>query len=351
MTAMSPYDRLLVEELRAAPRTWLITGVAGFIGSHLLEALLRLGQKVVGVDNLTTGSPRNLDHVQEAVSSEAWARFQMREGSISDMGVCREVTKGVDFVLHEAAFVSVPLSLEDPMGCHITNVTGTLNLLIAARDHRVRRVVYASCCKAYGDDPRVPRVEPHIGRPVSPYGATKVMDEIYAGLFNDQFGLECIGLRAFNAFGSRQNPFGAFAAVVPQWIVATLRGDNCRIFGDGTASRDFVPVEDVVQAYLLAALTREVKAFGNVYNVGLGRGTSLNELHAKLMAIIKETVPGIEPRPPIYGPLRFGAADHSWADLSQIQTHLGYEPMVQLDEALVETVRWYSHQYASELAR
>jgi UDP-N-acetylglucosamine 4-epimerase len=319
----------------------LVTGVAGFIGSHLLEALLRLGQRVVGVDNFTTGSPRNLEYVKEAVPPDAWERFDMREGSITDMGVCREITKKVDFVLHEAAFVSVPLSLEDPLGCHATNVTGTLNLLIAARDHRVRRVVYASCCKAYGDDPRVPRVEEHLGRPVSPYGATKVIDEIYAGLFNDQFGLECVGLRAFNTFGTRQNPYGAFAAVIPQWIVATLRGESCRMFGDGTASRDFVPVEDVVQAYILAALTREVKAFGNVYNVGLGRATSLNELHAKLMGLLKELVPGLEPRPPVYGPVRFGAAEHSWADLSRIQLHLGYDPILSLDEGLVETARWY----------
>lgn len=342
---MFPYERLLVEELKAAPRTWLVTGVAGFIGSHLLEALLLLGQRVVGVDSFTTGSPRNLEHVKEAVPAEAWERFDCREGSITDMGVCREVTKNVDFVLHQAAFVSVPLSMEDPLACHGINVTGTLNLLIAARDHRVRRVIYASCSKVYGDDPRVPRVETHTGRPLSPYAASKSVNELYAGLFNDQYGLECIGLRAFNTFGARQNPFGAFAAVIPQWIYATLRGESCRIFGDGTATRDFVPVENVVQAHLLAAMTREVAAFGNVYNVGLGRGISLNAMHTQLMGIMESMVPGVEPRPPVLGPMRPTAVDHSWADLSLIQEDLGYYPLVGLEEGLVEAVRWYAKHY------
>jgi UDP-N-acetylglucosamine/UDP-N-acetylgalactosamine 4-epimerase len=342
---MSPYERLLVEELRAAPSTWLITGVAGFIGSHLLEALLRLGQRVVGVDNFTTGSPRNLEYVKEAVPADAWERFDCREGSITDIGLCREATRDVDFVLHQAAFVSVPLSLEDPVACHDINVTGTLNMLIASRDHRVRRFVYGSSSKVYGDDPRLPKVEAHTGRPLSPYAASKVMNEIYAGQFSDHYGLECIGLRAFNAFGSRQNPFGGYAAVIPKWIQTILRGKSCELFGDGTASRDFVPVENVVQATLLAAMARDPLLSGQVFNVGLGRQTSLNELHAKLTAIVKEAVPGLEVRPPVLAPSRPGAVEHSWADLSLIEEKLGYQPLVGLEDGLQEAVRWYAKEY------
>ncbi len=341
---MSFYERLLFEDLRAAPRTWLVTGVAGFIGSHLLEALLLLGQRVVGVDNFTTGSPRNLEYVREAVSADAWSRFDCREGTITDMGVCREATRDVDFVLHQAAFVSVPLSRQDPVACHDVNVTGTLNLLIASRDHKVSRVVYASSCKVYGDDPHLPKVEAHCGVPQSPYGVSKAVNELYANLFHEQYQLECTGLRAFNVFGPRQNPYGGYAAVVPKWIHAMLNDQPCQILGDGSATRDFVPVQDVVQAHLLAALAPAAAVSGKVYNVGLGRRTSLVELHAQLASIVVENLRDLSVLPPVSAPPRIGTVEHSWADLSLAEADLRYHPLVGLEEGLAEAVRWYARE-------
>lgn len=340
---MTPYQ-ILQQELRAEPRTWLITGVAGFIGSHLLETLLLLGQRVIGLDNFSTGTPRHLKEVSRRVGHEAKSRFTFQNGSVTDIGICREVSNHVDYVLHHAGFVSVPLSIEDPVACHDTNVTGTLNLLIAARDNRVRRVVYASSSAVYGDDPAQPNVEQQIGRPLSPYGASKLVGEIYARQFHQHYGLETIGLRYFNIFGSRQNPTGGYAAVIPHWINALLRGETCRIHGDGGITRDFCPVADVVQANLLAATTRHGDAIGEVFNVALGARTTLDELYAlisaKVAALTKKPASAVG-----YGPARPGDIRHSGADIAKIVRALGFASETSVDAALDETVRWYfEHQ-------
>lgn len=338
---MTAYDRLR-QELAAEPRTWLITGVAGFIGSHLLEALLALDQRVTGLDNLSTGAPRNLEDVRNRVSPEQWSRFTFHEGSVADMSACRVASDRVDFVLHHAGFVSVPLSIEDPLACHATNVTGMLNLLIAARDNRVRRVVYASSSAVYGDDQRQAKIEPEVGRPLSPYGASKRMGEMYARLFLDHHGLENIGLRYFNIFGPRQNPTGGYAAVIPQWITTMLDGGECVINGDGTATRDFCPVTNVVQANLLAATTRNRAALGEVFNVALGGCTSLDELHGLISSAIAAM--GGKPRPPRHGPPRQGDIQHSAADITRVCRELGYDASTPLAQSLDETVRFYSAQ-------
>lgn len=341
---MTPYQ-ILQQELRAEPRMWLITGVGGFIGSHLLETLLELGQRVVGLDNFSTGTPRNLDDVERRVGAEAWARFTFQKGSVADIGACREASNHVDYVLHHAGFVSVPLSIEDPVGCHDTNVTGSLNILVAARDNRVRRVVYASSSAVYGDVSVQPNVEDRIGRPLSPYGASKLMGEIYARQFHQHYGLESIGLRYFNIFGPRQNPTGGYAAVIPHWISTLLRGETCRIHGDGAITRDFCPIKNVVQANLLAATTRHGDAIGEVFNIALGARTTLDELHAliaaKVSAITGHPAPAVE-----YGPARPGDIRHSGADIAKLTRELGFAPETSVEAGLDETVRWYFEQSA-----
>jgi UDP-N-acetylglucosamine 4-epimerase len=336
---MTAYNRLR-QELAAEPRTWLITGVAGFIGSHLLETLLALDQRVIGLDNFSTGTPRNFEDVQARVSAEQWARFTFREGSVTDMSACRMNSNHVDYVLHQAGFVSVPLSLEDPLACHATNVSGTLNLLIAARDNRVRRVVYASSSAVYGDDTRMPKVESEIGCALSPYAASKRMGEIYARLFQVNFGLESIGLRYFNVFGPRQNATGGYAAVIPQWITTLIRGELGVIHGDGQITRDFCPVADVVQANLLAATARRVSPSA-VFNVALGTGTSLNELYALLSQSVAR-LGSAPPAPPQYGPARAGDIQHSAADISKIRGELGFESATEVAQGLDQAVRWFA---------
>jgi UDP-N-acetylglucosamine 4-epimerase len=342
LALMTAYDRLR-EELTAQPRTWLITGVSGFIGSHLLEALLKLGQRVAGLDNFATGSPANLEAVRANVDPLQWERFTFREGSVTDMNACREICRGADYALHQAGFVSVPLSLEDPLACHDINVTGTLNVLLATRDEGVRRVVYASSSAVYGDDARLPKIEEQIGRSLSPYAASKHMAELYAALFHQALGLETVGFRYFNIFGPRQDPAGGYAAVIPRWTMTLLRGEECTIFGDGLVTRDFCPVADVVQANLLAATTENAKVPGEVFNVGLGHGTSLNELYTALagkVATLRSTVPG----PARYGPARAGDILRSAADLSKIRRELQFEPAVNLEAGIHETVCWYAAQ-------
>jgi UDP-N-acetylglucosamine 4-epimerase len=335
---MTAYDRLR-QELAAEPRTWLITGVAGFIGSHLLEALLALGQRVIGLDNLSTGTPRNLDDVQARVSEEQWSRFTFHDGSVADMSACRRASDHVDYVLHHAGFVSVPLSIEDPLACHAANVTGMLNLLIAARDNRVRRIVYASSSAVYGDDARQTKVESQIGQPLSPYGASKRMGEIYARLFLENHGFESIGLRYFNIFGPRQNPSGGYAAVIPHWITTMLAGGECVIHGDGGITRDFCPVANVVQANLLAATTRRRATLGEVFNVALGGGTTLQELHRLISSAAAAA--GVAALPARIGSPRPGDIQLSAADITRIRQDLGFEPAVTLAQGLEETVRFY----------
>ena len=344
---MTRYQQLQAD-LRTEPRAWLITGVAGFIGSHLLEALLQLGQRVTGLDNLSTGTPRNLDDVRSRVDAAAWERFRFLKGSVTDIGLCREASAGADFVLHQAGFVSVPLSIQDPVACHDTNATGTLNVLVAARDHSVRRIVLASSSAVYGDDRRLPNVEEQTGRPMSPYGATNLIGEIYARQFLQHYGLESICLRYFNIFGPRQDPAGGYAAVIPQWIHASLRGEPCRIHGDRGITRDFCPVFDVVQANLLAATTARNSAIGESFNVALGIRTTLEQLHSIIAEKVR-TVAGRTPPPVEICPARSGDIPHSGADISKIVRELGFAPAGDLAAAIGETVRWYSAAEAGDL--
>ncbi len=339
---MTAYDQTR-SALQESPRTWLITGVAGFIGSHLLETLLGLGQRVIGLDNYSTGFAHNLEDVRAQVGDEMWTRFSFVEGSVADLAKCREAVRGVDAILHHAGFISVPLSLEDPLGCHETNVTGTLNLLLAARGAGVHRFVYASSSAVYGDDDRLPKIERQIGRPLSPYGASKLMDELYAGLFADHFGLTCVGLRYFNVFGPRQNPQGGYAAVIPQWIATLLRGETCRVHGDGEQTRDFCHVANVVQANILAAASETVPAGGGIYNVALGQQTSLNKLHDLIAEELVSLKPGFHAPPPHHGPVRAGDILHSGADIAQIARDLQFDPQVTVKHGLAETVAWYAN--------
>ena len=328
----------LLATLTGRPERWLVTGAAGFIGSHLSEALLKAGQSVVALDDFSTGSRRNLDEIRAHVTPEQWARFTLIEGSVCDAALGRRACTGVARVLHEAGFISVPLSIEDPLACNATNVDGFLNMLVAARDAGVRQFVYASSSAVYGDDEGLPKVEERIGKPLSPYGTSKLMDELYADVFTKNYphpGI--VGLRYFNVFGPRQNPKGGYAAVIPKWIGALVGGEPCAINGDGTITRDFCHVDNVVQANLLAATTDNARAFGKVYNVALGARTTLNELYDLIAGKL-----GKSATRPLYLPPRAGDILHSEACIAKIRCDLGYEPTVTVDEGLTETTRWYA---------
>ena len=337
---MAAFDQLQ-KELKATPKTWLVTGVAGFIGSNLLEALLQLNQRVTGLDNFSTGKRKNLEEVKALVSPVQWGRFQFMEGDIGDLAACREACAGVDFVLHEAALGSVPQSMTDPLGCHRSNVTGFLNMLVAARDAKVKRFVYASSCAVYGDDPGLPKVEEKQGRPLSPYAATKAMNEVYADAFALAYGFPSIGLRYFNVFGLRQDPDGAYAAVIPKWIATLLARETVYINGDGETSRDFCYVANVVQANLLAATTGNVGALNQVYNIALGERTTLNELFAMLQGALRTTGAALPEQKPVYRDFRPGDVRHSLADTSKAQRLLGYAPTHRIREGLALAMDWY----------
>ncbi len=331
----------LSQDLRTEPRTWLITGCAGFIGSHLLETLLQLEQRVIGLDDFSTGTPHNFEAVRREVGEAAWRRFHFHEGSIVDPDVCRKATRDVDYVLHHAGFISVPLSIEDPIACHATNVTGTLHLLAAARDNAVRRLIYATSSAVYGDDAHPRKIESAIGTPLSPYGASKLMQELYAAVFFDRYGFETVGLRYFNIFGPRQNPEGGYAAVIPQWITALMNGSACRIYGDGSSTRDYCHVANVVQANLLAATAQNPAVPGQVFNVGLGAGTTLRELHTMIAARVAAL--GFANLPaPIHELPRAGDIPHSVADIAKIRREIAFEPQIDVDAGLAETVRSYA---------
>lgn len=331
---MNTYQKT-IESLRANPRTWLITGVAGFIGSHLLETLLLNGQTVVGLDNFVTGDKRNFDDVREKVGDEIWQNFRFIEGSVADIEMCREAVKGVDSIFHEAGFISVPQSLEEPLVCNATNVDGTLNLLVAAKDAGVKRFVYASSSAIYGDDETMPKVEHVVGRPLSPYGSSKLIDELYANVFFKCYGLKTVGLRYFNVFGPRQNPKGGYAAVIPAWISALVENQTCHINGYGWITRDFVHVQNVVQANILAATTENETAFGEAFNVGNGGLTSLENLYKMISTAVGSKLEVVISEP------RAGDILHSGADISKIQTALGYEATITVDGGMDETVKWY----------
>jgi UDP-N-acetylglucosamine 4-epimerase len=326
--------------LQAAPKRWLVTGCAGFIGSALVERLLALDQQVVGLDNFATGRQANLDDVLGG-AGEARTAFTFLEGDIRDPEACARAMAGVDVVLHQAALGSVPRSLLHPELYHANNVTGFVNVLLAARDAGVRRVVYASSSSVYGDHPGLPKVESTIGRPLSPYAATKRIDEVYAEAFGPSYGLELVGLRYFNVFGRRQNPKGDYAAVIPRWIDALLAGDPCRIFGDGTASRDFCYVDNVVMANILAA-TAGPEATGEVYNVGCHERTTVLELFSILRDNLATTRPELAHARPEFLDARPGDIPHSLADIGKITHRLGYAPAVPVAEGLARTVAWFA---------
>lgn len=324
--------------LAQQPRRWLITGAAGFVGSALVERLLALGQRVVGVDNFITGHRRNLDDVSR---NAAEGQFTFVEGDLRDRAVAMAVARDVDVILHQAALGSVPRSVRDPLASHDHNVNAFLNVLNAARECGVQRVVYASSSSVYGDHPGLPKVEAQIGRPLSPYAATKRADEIYAGVFQQCYGMELIGLRYFNVFGRRQDPDGAYAAVIPRWIAALLAGQPCTIFGDGSSSRDFCYVDNIVQANLLAATAAPAGVSGEIFNVGCNGRTDVNELFALIRDNLAPQFPQVARAVPAYGAERQGDVPHSQASIDKIQAALGYVPTHTVAEGLAETVAWF----------
>lgn len=324
----------------AARRRWLVTGVAGFIGSHLLEALLRHGQDVVGLDNFATGKRANLNEVRDAVG-DAWQRFTFIEGDIVDPATCARAVQDVEIVLHQAALGSVPRSIAAPLATHAANATGFLNMLDASRQAGVARFVYAASSSTYGDSPVLPKVEDVIGRPLSPYAVTKYLNELYADVFARCYDMKSVGLRYFNVFGARQDPEGPYAAVIPRWARAMLRGEACVINGDGESSRDFCYVGNAVQANLLAGLTPRTEALNQVYNVAVGGRTTLLDLHRLLAAAMAAHVPGLAVPPPAFAPFRAGDVRHSQADTGKAQRLLDYAPSHDVRAGLGEAVPWY----------
>ena len=334
------YDNV-TKALRDRPRRWLVTGVAGFIGSNLLEELLNLGQTVIGLDNFSTGHRHNLEDVKKQVGEDNWKRFKLIEGDIRNLEDCRKACGGIECVLHQAALGSVPRSIDDPIGTNQSNIDGFLNILIASRDAKVGRFVYAASSSTYGDHQALPKREDIIGRPLSPYAVTKYVNELYADVFARTYGVECIGLRYFNVFGRRQDPQGAYAAVIPRWIGEMLDGKAPVINGDGETSRDFCYIDNAIQANLLAAATDRRDALNQVFNVAVGRQTTLNELFSmiqKELAKLDGRVRGISPE---YGPFRAGDVRHSQADITKVNKLLSYEPACDLRGGMEETVRWF----------
>lgn len=327
--------------LRSNPRRWLITGAAGFIGSNLLENLLRLDQCVVGLDNFSTGKRENLAEVRKVVNDRQWKRFRLIRGDIRDISTCRDACNGVDIVLHQAALGSVPRSIEDPVDCNENNVAGTLNMLIAAKDKNVKRMVYAASSAIYGDDAALPKVEERIGKPLSPYAVSKRVNEMYADVFNQLYALATIGLRYFNVFGPRQDPEGAYAAVIPRWIAAMVKGEDVFINGTGETSRDYCYVENVVQINLLAATTETSAAINQVYNVALNERTSLNDLFAKLRQRLLPYYNHLRDYQPVFRDFRKGDVLHSQADISKARRLLGYAPTHTIDQGLDAALEWY----------
>lgn len=337
--AQHPTQQALCAKLLAQRCHWLITGAAGFIGSNLVETLLMLGQDVRGLDNFSTGHQRNLDEVRDRVGAECWRHFRFIEADIRDRSHCSRAVRQIDYVLHQAALSSAPRSVDDPVTSHEVNITGFINMLDAARCAQVRRFVYAASSSTYGDEPNLPKREDRIGQPLSPYAATKLISEIYAGVYARTYGFGTTGLRYFNVFGARQDPAGAYAAVIPRWISAMFDGQDVEIFGDGETSRDFCYIGNVVQANLRAALHFRPGA-STIYNVAVGERTTLNQLFEIISNNLK--LLGFEyGRQPRYKALRPGDVRHSQADISKAQSELSYVPLVDLHAGLRETVPWY----------
>jgi UDP-N-acetylglucosamine 4-epimerase len=329
------------EQLKINPKVWLVTGVAGFIGSNLAEALLKLNQKVISLDNFATGHRYNLEHIKSAVSEDEWKNFTFIEGDITNYDTCIEITKGVDIVLHQAALGSVPRSIDNPVVSNNANVTGFLNMLTAAKENGVKRFVYASSSSVYGDSQELPKVESRTGNVLSPYAVTKAVNELYMGVFYKVYGFESIGLRYFNVFGKRQDPNGAYAAVMPKWIGQILNGEDVYINGDGETSRDFTYIDNVVQANIMAGMTTNTEAFAKAYNTAAGGRETLNNLYREIANGLKERLPELEIKEPIYRDFRAGDIRHSNANIDQARELLGYEPTHTLEEGLKESLDWY----------
>lgn len=336
---MTQYQKIQ-QDLIAAPKTWLVTGVAGFIGSNLLETLLKLNQTVVGLDNFATGYQKNLDEVQSLVSAEQWQRFSFIEGDIRNFADCQKACSNVDYVLHQAALGSVPRSLADPITTNEVNISGFLNMLTAARDAEVKSFTYAASSSTYGDHPGLPKVEEKIGKPLSPYAVTKYVNELYADVFARSYGFKSIGLRYFNVFGRRQDPDGAYAAVIPKWTASMIKGDTVFINGDGETSRDFCYIDNTVQANILAATTQNKDATNQVYNVAVGDRTTLNELFNAIKSALADSGIIYEQQP-TYRDFRPGDVRHSQANVSKANSLLGYEPKFKISQGIDEAMAWY----------
>ena len=328
-------------ELLEEPKTWLITGVAGFIGSNLVESLLNLNQKVIGVDNFSTGHQYNLDHIQNSISNKKWNNFTFIEGDITSLETCQQITKDVDIVLHQAALGSVPRSIDNPILTNFNNVTGFLNMLTASKDNGVKRFVYASSSSVYGDSQELPKVEDRTGNLLSPYAVTKYVNELYMGVFQKCYGMEAIGLRYFNVFGKRQDPNGAYAAVMPKWIGQILNGEDVFINGDGETSRDFTYIDNVVQANILAGTTSNQKAYGQAFNTAIGGRETLNNLYDAIKNGIQQELPNLKIKEPIYRDFRAGDIRHSNANIDKMKNLLGYKPTHTLEQGLKESIAWY----------
>lgn len=336
---MSQYQQCC-EQLQQQPKTWLITGVAGFIGSNLLEKLLLLGQRVVGLDNFSTGFQHNLDEVQATVSAEQWQNFKFIQGDICNLEDCQAACAGVDYVLHQAALGSVPRSIENPIATNASNISGFVNMLVAAKEAQVKNFVYAASSSTYGDHPALPKQEDIIGNPLSPYAVTKYVNELYASVFQRCYGFNSIGLRYFNIFGKRQTPDGAYAAVIPKWTAAMIQGDTVYINGDGSTSRDFNYIANAVQANLLAAITENTAALNQIYNVAVGGRTDLNQLFNMLTETLAKNAVNYT-QAAVYRDFRAGDVRHSQADISKIQTLLGYQPQFNIAQGIEQAMPWY----------
>jgi len=328
-------------QLKASPCTWLITGGAGFIGSNLLETLLKLDQKVVGLDNFSTGHQHNLDEVQSLVSKEQWQRFAFVKGDIRSLQTCRQVCAGIDYVLHQAALGSVPRSIEDPITTNENNISGFLNMLVAARDAQVTRFVYAASSSTYGDHPDLPKVEARIGRPLSPYAVTKFVNELYADVFARTYNFNTIGLRYFNIFGQRQDPNGAYAAVIPKWFAGLIADQTIYINGDGETSRDFCYIGNCIQANILAATVTDEVATNQVYNVAFGERTSLNELYRLIQERVAVVNASAQEAKVQYRDFRAGDVRHSLADIAKARVNIGYQPQFSVRKGLDRAADWY----------
>lgn len=329
------------EQLKQEQKTWLITGVAGFIGSNLAEELLKLNQKVISLDNFATGHRYNLEHIKNSVTAEQYNNFTFVEGDITSHETCMSVTQNVDIVLHQAALGSVPRSIDNPVVSNNANVTGFLNMLTASKENGVKRFVYASSSSVYGDSEELPKVESRTGNLLSPYAVTKYVNELYMGVFYKCYSFESIGLRYFNVFGKRQDPNGAYAAVMPKWIAQVLSGEDVFINGDGETSRDFTYVDNVVQANILAGTTTNSEAFAQAYNIAAGGRETLNNLYTAITSELKANLAELQIKPAVYRDFRAGDIRHSNANISKAKELLGYEPTHTLEQGLKESIKWY----------